>query len=63
MLGDLGRDLGFGLILKLEVGALLLVVDGALDLTFGLQSGDDVLVFPSHFVSETTQNAELAVRL
>ena len=63
MLGDLGRDLGFGLILELEVGALLLVVDGALDLTFGLQSGDDVLVFPSHFVSETTQNAELAVRL
>jgi len=63
VLGDLGRDLGFGLILELEVGALLLVVDGALDLTFGLQSGDDVLVFPSHFVSETTQNAKLAVRL
>jgi len=63
VLGDLGRDLGFGLILELEVGALLLVVDGGLDLTFGLQSGDDVLVFPSHLVSETTQNAEFAVRL
>ena len=60
---DFGLDLGLGLVLELDVGALLLVVDGRLDLAFGLQSGDDVLVFPSNFVRETTQNAKLAMRL
>jgi len=60
---DFGLDLGLGLVLELDVGALLLVVDGRLDLALGLQSGDDVLVFPSNFVRETTQNAKLAMRL
>ena len=63
MLGHLGGDLALGLVLELDVGALLLVVDGRLDLALGLQSGDDVLVFPSNFVRETTQNAKLAMRL
>jgi len=61
--GDFGLDLGLGLVLELDIGALLLVVDGRLDLALGLQSGDDVLVFPSNFVRETTQNAKLAMRL
>jgi len=61
--GDFGLDLGLGLVLELDVGALLLVIDGGLDLALGLQSGDDVLVLPSDFVGETTQNAKLAMRL
>jgi len=61
--GNLGLDLGFGLIFELEIGALLLVVDGRLDLALSLQSGDDVLVFPSDLVGETAQHAELAVGL
>ena len=63
MLGDLSLDLGLGLVFELDVGTLLLVVDGGLDFTFRLQSGDDVLVFPANLVGETSQHAELAVRL
>jgi len=63
VLGNLGLDLGFGLIFELDVSTLLLVVDGSLDLTLSFQSGDDVLVFPADFVGETAQHAELAVRL
>ena len=61
--GNFGRDLGLGLIPELEVSAFLLVVDAGLDLALGLQSGDDVLVFPPHLVRQTAQDAELAMRL
>ena len=63
VLGDLSLNLGFGLVFELDVGPLLLVVDGGLDLTLRLQSGDNVLVFPADLVGETSQHAELAVRL
>jgi len=63
VLGNFSRDFGLGLILELEIGAFLLVVDSRLDLTLGLQGGDDVLVLPSNLVGETAQNAEFAVRL
>jgi len=63
VLGDLSLNLGFGLVFELNVGTLLLVVDGGLDLTLRLQSGDNVLVFPADLVGETSQHAELAVRL
>ena len=63
MLGHLGGDLVLGLVLELDVGALLLVVDGGLDLTLGLQGGNDVLILPSDFVGETSQHAKLAVGL
>jgi len=63
VLGDLSLDLGLGLVFELNVGTLLLVVDGGLDFTFRLQSGDDVLVFPANLVGETSQHAELAVGL
>jgi len=63
VLGNLGLDLGLGLIFELDVGALLLVVDGRLDFALGLQSGDDVLIFPSDLVGETAQHAKFAVGL
>jgi len=63
VLRDLGRDLALGLVLELDIGALLLVVDGGLDLALGLQGGDDMLVFPSDLVGETAQDAVLAVGL
>merc|ERR1712228_188839 len=63
VLGDLGRDLALGLVLELDVGALLLVVNGGLDLALGLQGRDDVLVFPSDLVGETAQDAIFAVGL
>ena len=63
MLSNLGLDLALGLVLELEVDALLLVVDGGLDLALRLQGGDDMLVLPSNLVRQTAQDAELAVRL
>jgi len=65
--GRVGRHLGgnlrCGLGFKSQIGAFLLVVDGGFDLTLGLQRGDDVLVFPSDLVSESSEDAEFAVRL
>jgi len=63
VLGDLRSNLGLGLLLELEVGALVLVVDGGLDLALSLQGRDDVLVLPSDLVGQTAQNAEFAVGL
>merc|ERR1712126_210652 len=65
--GRVGRHLGGnlrgGLGFKGQIGAFLLIVDGGFDLTLGLQRRDDVLVFPSDLVSESSEDAEFAVRL
>merc|ERR1719495_53305 len=56
LLGNLGigEDCGLGLL-----DLLLSLVEGlSLDLPLGFQSLDDVLVFPSNLVSESTQRAE-----
>lgn len=60
---DLGRNLRGSLGFERQVGTLLLVIDGGFDLTLRLQRRDNVLVFPSNLMRESSEDAELAVGL
>jgi len=59
---NLGLDLLCCLGFKGEVSTLLLVVDGGLDLSLGLQGRDHMLVLPPDLMGETAKDAEFAVR-